>query len=64
MAKNPALTVVDPTSTITPPRANLGPTGTKLWQAILTEYEILDAGGLALLEQIVFAYERAERLRN
>jgi len=35
-----------------------------LWQAVLADDEmILDAGGLALLEQIVFSYERAERLQ-
>ena len=47
-----------------PPPANLGPAGTRLWQAVLADDEmILDAGGLALLEQIVFSYERAERLQ-
>src|SRR5262245_53625878 len=63
MAKNPALSIVDPTSTIVPPPPNLGPTGTKLWQSILSDYDIADSAGLALLEQIAFAYERAERLR-
>jgi len=63
MAKNPTLTVVDPTSTIVAPPPNLGPAGQKLWQSVLSDYEISDAGGLALLEQICFSYERAERLR-
>jgi hypothetical protein len=63
MAKNPALTLVDPTLSIASPPANLGPAGLRLWQSVLTDYDISDAGGLALLEQIAFAYERAERLR-
>jgi hypothetical protein len=63
MVKNPPLTLVDPTSTFTSPPPNLGSVGQKLWQSVLTDYEISDAGGLALLEQIAFAYERAERLR-
>jgi len=63
MAKNPPLSLVDPTSTIVPPPANLGLVGQKLWQSVLTDYDISDAGGLVLLEQIAFAYERAERLR-
>src|SRR5215472_9148101 len=63
MAKNPALSIVDPTLSIAPPPANLGPAGLRLWRSVLTDYDIADAGGLALLEQIAFAYERAERLR-
>src|SRR5262245_42748226 len=63
MAKNPPLTLVDPTSTITSPPSNLGSAGQRLWQSVLTDYDISDAGGLALLEQIAFAYGRAERLR-
>ena len=62
MAKNPALTLVDPTLSIASPPANLGPDGLRLWQSV-SDYDISDAGGLALLEQIAFAYERAERLR-
>src|SRR5262249_22304832 len=63
MTKNPALSIVNPTSTIASPPSNLGPAGLRLWQSVLTDYDIADAGGLALLEQICFAYERAERLR-
>jgi hypothetical protein len=67
MAKNlgdkPPLSVVNvsPTTSKAPP--NLGPAGVRLWQAIMSEYEISDAGGQALLEQAAAAYERAERLR-
>jgi hypothetical protein len=68
MAKNPSdqpsLSVVNlrPPSGSQPP-ATLGPAGIRLWDAILTDYEISDAGGLALLEQAAAAYDRAERLR-
>ena len=61
--KNPVLNLVDPTLSIASPPANLGPAGLRLWQSVLTDYDISDAGGLALLEQIAFSYERAERLR-
>jgi hypothetical protein len=63
MAQNPPLIHVDPTSTIASPPSDLGPAGQRLWNAIMTEYDVSDAGGRALLEQIAFAYERAERLR-
>ena len=63
MAKNPPLSLVDPTSTLASPPTNLGPSGQKVWQCVLSDYEITDAGGLMLLEQIALAYERAERLR-
>ena len=45
------------------PPANLGPAGQSLWRAILSQYDIRDAGGLALLEQASRASDRAERLR-
>jgi hypothetical protein len=50
-------------SSMTDPPANLGPTGINLWRSIMTDYDISDAGGLALLEQAAFACDRAERLR-
>jgi hypothetical protein len=56
------LTVVNLTSTIPPP-PGLGPAGIKFWHDIMTEYDISDLGGQAVLEQCAFAYERAERLR-
>src|SRR6516165_5279238 len=52
MAKNPPLSLVDPTSTLASPPTNLGPSGQKVWQCVLSDYEITDAGGLMLLEQI------------
>jgi hypothetical protein len=67
VAKNPAdkppLSVVNLPSTIPKPPANVGPAGATLWRSIMSEYDIPDAGGQALLEQVALAYDRAERLR-
>jgi hypothetical protein len=63
VAKNPPLTIVEPTSNPLAPPPNLGSTGASFWQSIMAEYDVGDAGGKALLEQAAFAYERAERLR-
>jgi hypothetical protein len=63
MPKRPELSVVPLPSTAHKPPPNLGPAGTKLWQAVMNEYAIADCGGLALLEQAAFAADRAERLR-
>jgi hypothetical protein len=50
-------------SAMTDPPANLGSAGINLWRSIMADYDISDAGGLALLEQAAFACDRAERLR-
>jgi hypothetical protein len=50
-------------STAAVPPANFGPAGLNLWRSILAQYDIRDAGGLALLEQAALASDRAERLR-
>jgi len=67
VAKNPTdkppLSIVNLPSSLPKPPKNLGSAGVTLWRSILTEYDIPDSGGLALLEQTAFAYERAERLR-
>ena len=66
MANRPSgpLSIVPSTAATTAdPPANLGPAGTNLWRSILRQYDISDAGGLALLEQAAFASDRAERLR-
>jgi hypothetical protein len=63
VAKHPELTIVNPTSSISKPPTNLGPAGVALWHSIMTEYDVSDAGGRALLEQAAMAYDRAERLR-
>jgi hypothetical protein len=61
---NPSVLIVPPSaSTMTDPPANLGPAGTNLWRSIMTEFDVGDAGGRALLEQAALAYDRAERLR-
>jgi hypothetical protein len=62
-ADNPPLSVVNLTSTIPKPPANLGDAGASLWRSIMAEYDISDSGGQALLEQAALAYDRAERLR-
>ena len=56
MAKNleekPPLSVVNlPSSTPKPP-ANLGPAGAGLWRSIMSEYDVSDAGGQAMLERL------------
>jgi hypothetical protein len=58
-----ALSIVDPAPTGLEPPSNLGPCGADFWRSMMDEYDIADAGGLRLLEQAAFAYERAERLR-
>jgi hypothetical protein len=59
----PPLSVVNLPLSLPKPPTNLGPAGASLWRSIMSEYDIGDAGGLTLLEQICHAYERAERLR-
>ena len=64
MVKKPELTVVDPTSSLPTPPANLGHAGAALWHSIMNEYDVSDAGGRALLEQAALAADRADRLRT
>jgi hypothetical protein len=45
---------------VQPPPANLGTTGCHLWRSILAQYDIPDAGGLAILEQACAAADRAD----
>jgi hypothetical protein len=67
VAKNssdkPPLSVVNLSSSIPKPPANLGKAGATLWRSIMSEYDIPDSGGQALLEQAAKALDRAERLR-
>jgi hypothetical protein len=63
LEETPPLTVVNLASSVPKPPANLGPAGANLWRSIMSEYDISDAGGQALLEQAAAAYDRAERLR-
>lgn len=61
MPKKPTLTVVDPKNpTLPPPPANLGKAGGKVWQSIMSEYRIDDAGGCETLLQICLAADRAD----
>src|SRR5262249_26511838 len=67
MTKNPddkpPLSVVNLTTALPKPPANLGPAGATLWRSLMAEYVIEDGASLILLEQAAFAYERAERMR-
>ena len=58
--KPPTLTVIDSSSKPNPlaPPPGLGEAGAKLWQAIHSDFEITDAGGLAMLHQICGAADR------
>ena len=46
-----------------PPR-NIGPHGRRLWDQVMREYDIQDAGGLEMLAQACQALDRAEALRE
>jgi phage terminase small subunit len=67
VAKNPddkhSLSIVNLPSSAPKPPSNLGPAGANLWHSIMAEYDISDAGGRALLEQVCASYDRAEKLR-
>jgi hypothetical protein len=63
LEEKPPLSVVNLPSSPPKPPANLGPAGAGLWRSIMSEYDVSDAGGQAMLEQAAFAYDRAERLR-
>jgi hypothetical protein len=58
--KPPTLTIINSASKPNPlaPPASLGEAGTKLWQAIHSDYVVDDAGGLAMLAQICAAADR------
>src|SRR5688500_3719936 len=49
-------TLPDPAS----PPVNLGAPGAALWRAVMSEYDLHDSGGLAMLEQACRALDRAE----
>jgi hypothetical protein len=59
MAKKPKLELVGPTTADpSAPPATLGKAGRSVWQSIMNDYSISDAGGLAILAQIAGAYDR------
>jgi hypothetical protein len=51
MAEKPALKLLGSTLDPSAPPASLGKAGAKLWSSIMSEYDISDAGGIALLSQ-------------
>jgi phage terminase small subunit len=64
LPRKPPLTIVaNPARIEDEPPATLGEPGRNLWRRVMTEYQIEDAGGLAMLEQCCAALDRAERLR-
>jgi hypothetical protein len=47
-----------------PAPAELGVAGTQLWDAIVTEWDISDSGGLAVLQEACHSRDVSERLRR
>jgi hypothetical protein len=62
--RKPPLTVVASTATCPSPPRRLGPHGTRLWQQVHAEYDIVDIGGIELLAQACAALDRAEMLAD
>jgi len=58
--KSPTLTVVESASKRNPlaPPPGLGEAGARLWKSVHDDFEITDAGGLAMLHQICSAADR------
>jgi len=57
--KPPLTLVSEPASIAAEPPATLREAGRNLWQSVMHEYAIADAGGLALLEQACASADRA-----
>jgi hypothetical protein len=52
VSKKSTLTLIaEPLATVAEPPATLGKAGAKLWRLIMSQYEIRDIGGQAILEQ-------------
>jgi hypothetical protein len=49
--ERPPLTAVDPTASSSSPPRKFGPAGQTLWDAVMSEYNIQDIGGLELLAE-------------
>jgi hypothetical protein len=59
------LKLVKPSTATGPqPSRSLGKAGSGLWQAVMSEYEITDSGGLEMLQQACAACDRAEMLAS
>jgi hypothetical protein len=63
LQKSPPALVVGSTASGSEPPATLGAAGSKLWRSVMTEYDIRDSGGLAILEQACASLDRAESCR-
>jgi len=62
--KPPLTLVSEPASIAAEPPATLREAGRNLWQSVMHEYAIADAGGLALLEQACASADRAAEARG
>jgi hypothetical protein len=61
-SKKPPLTLVGSTTTTNLPPRKLGQHGLALWNAVTSEYQIDDRGGVEILTQICAASDRVEAL--
>ncbi len=60
----PKLTVVGTAETWAKPSRKLGQHGANLWKAVMTEYQIVDSGGIEMLTAACQQLDRAESLRE
>ena len=58
MRKKPKLKLVEASTDADAPPSTLGKAGAKLWHALMSEYDIHDAGGLEMLAQACGAADR------
>jgi hypothetical protein len=58
MSKQPKLVLAESVANPSAPPANLGAAGRSLWSSIMTEYDICDSGGRALLGEACAAQDR------
>ena len=63
MTNNPPFKVVGTAADLSQPPRQLGEHGLKLWETIVAEYRVDDAGGREILAQCCSALDRAESLR-
>jgi hypothetical protein len=64
MGKSPLKLVSGPALNASGPPRTLGEPGRSLWDRVMIEYDIADAGGRELLALACQALDRAERLRE
>ena len=58
------LSIVKPAPTGAKPSRKLGEHGASLWQSVMSEYQIVDSGGLEMLTAACQQLDRAESLRE